>query len=67
MLAALYCMMLPLRSMAESIILNCSYIEVFTGTNGVVMTYPVRRTIKVDDDGTCVSDTAPAASLKNRF
>jgi hypothetical protein len=50
MIIALYGMMLPLRSLAESIILNCTYTEVLTGTNGVVMTHSVQRTIKAGSE-----------------
>jgi hypothetical protein len=37
----------PLNSMAETLILNCTYAEVLTGTNGVVKNYSVLETIKV--------------------
>jgi hypothetical protein len=42
--------LLPIRSLADSIVLNCSYIEVLTGTNGAVQKYSVQRIIKVGDD-----------------
>jgi hypothetical protein len=45
-----YCWLLPIPSMADSIILNCSYAEVLTGTNGDVKNYSVQRTIEVGDD-----------------
>lgn len=41
---------LPIPSLADSIILNCTYTEVITGTNGVVKSYSAQRTIKVGDD-----------------
>jgi hypothetical protein len=46
LITALYGMMSPLHALAESIILNCTYTEVLTGTNGAVMTYSMQRTIK---------------------
>jgi hypothetical protein len=46
MIVALYCMILPLRSAADSIILNCHFTAVLTGTNGDVQIYTVQRTIK---------------------
>jgi hypothetical protein len=37
----------PLSSLAETLILNCTYAEVLTGTNGAVKNYSVMETIKV--------------------
>lgn len=43
----LFSLLSPIRSFAESIILDCSYAEVLTGTNGNVKHYSVKQTIKI--------------------
>lgn len=40
----------PCRCPAQSIIFNCTYAEVLTGTNGVVQRYSIRRTVRVGND-----------------
>lgn len=47
MIVGFGCMLLPLCSVAESVVLHCTIGEVLTGTNGVVERYSLRRIIKV--------------------